>query len=326
MSCVGLARIVPLLAAAWLAAAPSSTLAQADYPSRPIKIVVPLPPGGTADILPRIIGDKLQAKWSQPVVIENRAGGGQHIGTEAVARAEPDGYTLLSSAAGPLVINPSLYPNLGYDPLAFAPITVMASLPYVLVVHPKVPAKNVAELVAYAKANPDKLNYAAPGGGSQTQLAVEWLKILSATKMTFVPYKGSAPAGADLIAGHVDLMFDNLGNTLQHIRAGRLRALAVANEQRLAEFPDLPTMAETFPGFVATSWFALLAPPKTPAPIVDKLHSAIAETLRMPDVERHLRGLGAAPGGPTPAATAAFLRQETERWRKVVVDANIKPE
>jgi tripartite-type tricarboxylate transporter receptor subunit TctC len=144
--------------------------------------------------------------------------------------------------------------------------------------------------------------------------------------MTFVPYKGSAPAGADLIAGHVDLMFDNLGNTLQHIRAGRLRALAVASEQRLADFPDLPTMAETFPGFVATSWFALLAPPKTPAPIVDKLHSAIAETLRMPDVERRLRALGAAPGGPTPAATAAFLRQETERWRKVVVEANIKPE
>jgi tripartite-type tricarboxylate transporter receptor subunit TctC len=306
--------------------APALALAQADYPNRTIKIIVPLAPGGTADILPRVIGEKLSIRFGQPVVIENRAGGGQHIGTEAVARAEPDGYTLLASAAGPLVINPNLSPSLSYDPAAFAPITLMASLPYVLVVNPRVPVSTVAELIAYAKANPDKLNYAAPGGGSQTQLAVEWLKILSATKMTYVPYKGSAPAVADLVAGHVDLMFDNLGNSLQHIRAGRLRALALANEQRLADFPDLPVMAETYPGFVATSWFALLAPPKTPAMIVGRLWQAAAETLRMPDVEARLRGLGAAPGGSTPSATSAFLRQETERWSKVIAQANIKPE
>jgi tripartite-type tricarboxylate transporter receptor subunit TctC len=313
-----------LLLLAWLA--PALALAQADYPARAIKIIVPLAPGGTADILPRIIGEKLSIRFGQPVVIENRAGGGQHIGTEAVARAEPDGYTLLASAAGPLVINPSLSPSLSYDPAAFAPVSIMASLPYVLVVNPRVPVSNVAELVAYAKANPDKLNYAAPGGGSQTQLAVEWLKILSATKMTYVPYKGSAPAVADLVAGHVDLMFDNFGNSLQHIRAGRLRALAIANEQRLAEFSDLPTMAETYPGFVATSWFALLAPPKTPAAIVDRLWQAVAEALRRPDVEARMRGIGAVPGGSTPAATAAFLRQETERWSKVIAQANIKPE
>jgi len=317
-------RIWPLLLLAWLA--PVLAHAQADFPSRAIKIIVPLAPGGTADILPRIIGEKLSIRFGQPVVIENRAGGGQHIGTEAVARAEPDGHTLLASAAGPLVINPSLYPSLSYDPAAFAPVTIMASLPYVLVVNPRVPVSSIAELVAYAKANPDKLNYAAPGGGSQTQLAVEWLKILSATKMTYVPYKGSAPAVADLVAGHVDLMFDNFGNSLQHIRAGRLRALAIANEQRLAEFPDLPIMAETYPGFVATSWFALLAPPKTPAAIVDRLWQASTEALRMPDVEARLRGIGAAPGGSTPAATAAFLRQETERWGKVIAQANIKPE
>jgi len=313
-----------ILLLGWLA--PALALAQADYPNRPIKIIVPLAPGGTADILPRIIGEKLSIRFGQPMVIENRAGGGQHIGTEAVARAEPDGYTLLASAAGPLVINPSLNPSLSYDPAAFAPVTIMASLPYVLVVNPRVPASNVAELVAYAKANPDKLNYAAPGGGSQTQLAVEWLKILSGTKMTYVPYKGSAPAVADLVAGHVDLMFDNLGNSLQHIRAGRLRALALANERRLADFPDLPVMAETYPGFVATSWFALLAPPKTPATAVDRLWQAVAEALRMPDVEARLRSLGAAPGGSTPAATTAFLRHETERWSKVIAQANIKPE
>jgi tripartite-type tricarboxylate transporter receptor subunit TctC len=317
-------RAWSLLLLAWLA--PALALAQADYPNRAIKIIVPLAPGGTADMLPRIIGEKLSIRFGQPVVIENRAGGGQHIGTEAVARAEPDGYTLLASAAGPLVINPSLYPSLSYDPAAFAPVTIMASLPYVLVVNPRLPVSNVAELVAYAKANPDKLNYAAPGGGSQTQLAVEWLKILSATKMTYVPYKGSAPAVADLVAGHVDLMFDNFGNSLQHIRAGRLRALAIANEQRLAEFPDLHTMAETYPGFVATSWFALLAPPKTPAAIVDRLWQAVAEALRMPDVEARMRGIGAVPGGSTPAATMAFLRQETERWSKVIAQANIKPE
>jgi tripartite-type tricarboxylate transporter receptor subunit TctC len=317
-------KIWTLLALALLA--PALALAQADFPSRAIKIIVPLAPGGTADILPRIIGEKLSMRFGQPVVIENRAGGGQHIGTEAVARAEPDGYTLLASAAGPLVINPSLYPSLSYDPAAFAPITIMASLPYVLVVNPRVPVSTVAELVAYAKANPDKLNYAAPGGGSQTQLAVEWLKILSATKMTYVPYKGSAPAVADLVAGHVDLMFDNLGNSLQHIRAGRLRALAIANEQRLVEFPDLPVMAESYPGFLATSWFALLAPPKTSAVIVDRLWQAAAEALRMPDVEARMRSIGAAPGGSTPATTAAFLRQETGRWSKVIAQANIKAE
>jgi len=299
-------RAWTLLLLAWLA--PALALAQADFPSRAIKIIVPLAPGGTADILPRIIGEKLSIRFGQ------------------VARAKPDGYTLLASAAGPLVINPSLYPSLSYDPAAFAPVTIMASLPYVLVVNPRLPVSSIAELVAYAKANPDKLNYAAPGGGSQTQLAVEWLKILSATKMTFVPYKGAVPAVADLVAGHVDLMFDNFGNSLQHIRAGRLRALAIANEQRLAEFPDLPIMAETYPGFVATSWFALLAPPKTPAVIVDRLWLAAAEALRMPDVEARLRGLGAAPGGSTPAATAAFLRQETERWSRVIAQANIKPE
>ncbi len=320
----GAGRAWTLLMLGWLA--PALALAQAGYPIRAIKIVVPLAPGGTADILPRIIGEKLSMRFGQPVVIENRAGGGQHIGTEAVARAEPDGYTLLASAAGPLVINPSLYPSLSYDPAAFAPVTIMASLPYVLVVNPRVPVSNVAELVAYAKANPDRLNYAAPGGGSQTQLAVEWLKILSATKMTYVPYKGSAPAVADLVAGHVDLMFDNFGNSLQHIRAGRLRALAIANEQRLAEFPDLPIMAESYPGFMATSWFALLAPPRTSAAIVDRLWQAAAEALRMPDVVARMHGIGAAPGGSTPAATAAFLRQEAERWSKVIAQANIKAE
>ncbi len=315
-----------VVVAALFVAAPAVASAQSDYPNRPIKIIVPLAPGGTADLLPRIVGEKLSARWGQPVVIENRAGGGQHIGTEAVARAEPDGYTLLSSAAGPMVINPTLDPNLSYDPMAFEPVTVLASLPYVLEVNPKVPAKTVAELVAYAKANPNKLNYAAPGGGSQTQLSIEWLKVVAGIKMTFVPYKGSAPAVTDLIAGHVDLMTDNLANSLQHIRAGKLRALAVMNEKRLPDYPDLPTMAETYPGFVATSWFGILAPPNTPAAIVSKLQQAIAEALHMPDVEKRLHEIGAAPVGNSPAQMAAFLREETTRWRNVIKNANIKTE
>jgi tripartite-type tricarboxylate transporter receptor subunit TctC len=319
-----ISQAVLLLTAAWLAAAPVTALGQADYPSRPIKIIVPLAPGGTADILPRIIGEKLSARWGQPVVIENRAGGGQHIGTEAVARAEPDGYTLLASAAGPLVINPSLSPNLSYDPLAFAPVTIMASLPYVLVVNPKVPARSVAELVAYAKANPDKLNYASPGVGSSQHLAMEWRKTLAGIKLTHVPYNGTGPALNDVVAGHVDLMFAGTVSVLPLLPGNRLRVLAVDSEKRIVELPDVPTVAETFPGYVVTSWNAVVAPPKTDAAIVAKLSAAIAEVVRMPDVDKRLRDLAAIPVGNSPAQARARIEQERERWHRIIVSAGIK--
>ena len=325
--CDGINRRAMLRLGATLAAVlPAAAFAQADFPNRAIKIVVPLPPGATADTLPRIIGEKLTARWGQPVIIENKPGAAQNLGAEAVARSEPDGYTLLATPQGPLVISGALFPRLGFDPGAFVPVTVMASLPYVLVVHPKVPVASVAELVAYAKANPDKLNYASPGNGSSTQLAVEWLKSLADIRMTHVPYRGAAPALTDLLAGHVDLMIDNLGNVLTHIRDGRLKALAVAEDKRIAELPNVPTMAETYPPFVTASWFAIVAPPKTPAPVAGKLSQAMGEILRMPEVVQRLRELGATPVGSTPEETAAFIKAEAERWRKVVAEANIKPE
>jgi tripartite-type tricarboxylate transporter receptor subunit TctC len=312
-----------MLASVALAATSAAATAQTDFPNRAIKIIVPLPPGGTGDILPRIVAEKLSLRWGKPVIIENKPAGAQHIGTQEVFRGEPDGYTLLSSASGPMVVNPSLYKTLSYDPAAFVPVTVMASLPYVLEVNPKLPVSSVAELIAYARANPDKLNYASTSGGSQSQLSAEWLKVLTGAKITFVPYKGSAQAVTDLIAGHVDMMFDNMANSLQHIREGRLKALVVTSEKRLVDFPDLPTMTETYPGFVATSWFGLLAPPKTPTAIADKLQTAIAEILQMPDVVQRLRDLGAAPDGMSRTDMTRFIKEETERWAKVIAAANI---
>ena len=316
--------LLPLIAAALLAVAPAAAIAQTDFPNRPIRIVVPLVPGGTSDLLPRMVGEKLTLRWGQPVIIENKPGGALHLGTEAVARAAPDGYTLLLAPQGPLVLSPSLYRKLSYDPAAFVPVTVLARLPYVLVVNPKVPVANVPELIAYAKANPDKLNFGTPGTGSAQHLAVEWFKILTGVRLTHVPYRGTAPAIADLLAGHVQLMFDNAANALPQIREGKLRALAIGAPPRIPELPDVPAMAELFPIFQAASWFALVAPPKTPPDVVAMLSHAIGEALRMPDVSKRLQGLGATPGGSSPEETAAFLRQETERWRKVIVDAGIR--
>jgi tripartite-type tricarboxylate transporter receptor subunit TctC len=315
-----------LAAAALLVAATVGANAQADYPNRPIHIIVPLPPGATADTLPRIIGEKLTARWGQPVIIENRPGASQNLGAEAVFRSEPDGYALLATPQGPLTVSGSMFPRLGFDASAFVPVTVMAQLPYVLVANPKVPFATLPEMIAYAKANPDKLNYGSPGSGSSTHLSMEWLKTLAGIQFTHVPYKGAAPALTDLLAGHIEMMFDNLGNPLQFIRDGKLRALAVASESRIAELPDVPAIAETFPGFVSTSWFAIVAPPRTPPEIAAKLQAAIAEILAMPDVAEKLRQLPAKPVGSTPAETAALIREETERWRKIVTQAGIKPE
>jgi tripartite-type tricarboxylate transporter receptor subunit TctC len=295
------------------------------YPSRPIRIIVPLPPGATADTLPRLIGEKLTAKWSQPVIIENRPGAAQNLGAEMVAKAEPDGYTLLATPQGPLTISPYLYPRLGFDPAAFVPITIMAALPYVLVTYPASPISSLEELIGYAKANPDKLNYASPGAGSSNQLAMEWLKSLADIHLTHVPYRGAAPALTDLLAGHVDIMFDNAGNVVQLIKDGRLKALAVSAKARMAELPDVPAIAERFPQFVAMSWFAVVAPPKTPAAIAGQLADAMVEALHMPDVAQRVREMSAAVVATTPEETAAYLRKEAEQWGRVIASAGIKP-
>ena len=296
------------------------------YPTRPIRIVVPLPPGSNGDLMPRILGQHLATKLGQPVVIENRSGAAQNLGAEYVSRAEPDGYTLLATPQGPLVISPSFVPNLPFDPSQFVPVTIMAKLPYILVVHPKVPVNTFAEFIAYAKANPNALNDASPSTGSGPHLTGEMLKLAAGIKMTRVPYSGMAPALNDLIAGHVDMMFDNLGNSLPLVQERKLKGLAVTSEKRVPELPDLPAIAETYPEVQATSWFAIVAPPKTPPAIAAKLSQAFAEILRDPEIERRWREMTLTPVGGTPDEVGAFLKAETARWRKVIVAGGIKPE
>jgi tripartite-type tricarboxylate transporter receptor subunit TctC len=307
-------------------ATPSIAIAQADYPSRTIKIVVPLAAGGVADIVPRMLADKLSAKWAQPVIIENRPGAGHNVGAEAVAKAEPDGYTLLATPQGPLVTSQLLYPKLAFDPTAFVPISILTTGNIVLIVSSKVPASNLRELIAYAKANPGKLTFASPGAGTSPHLTGEMLNALAGISTTHVPYRGLGPAVTDLLAGHVDMMFDNLGNSLPHIRDGKLRALGVAGETRIAELPGVLAIAETYPGFLSTSWLAAVAPPRTPQGIAVRLSQAFAEALRLPDVVARLRELSITPVGSSPAEAAAFVKQEAERWRQAIGSANIRPE
>ena len=302
-----------------------ATLASAQpYPSRPIRIVVPLPPGSNGDLMPRILGQHLSAKLGQPVVIENRSGAAQNLGAEYVSRTEPDGYTLLATPQGPLVISPSFVPNLAFDPSQFVPVTIMAKLPYILVVHPKVPVTTFAEFIAYAKANPGKLNYGTPGLGSSSHLTGEMLKLASGIEMTHVPYAGLAPALTDLLAGHTDVMIANLDSSLAQVQEGKLKGLAVTGEKRAPEVPGLPAIAETYPEVVSTSWFAVVAPPRTPSEIAAKLSRAFAEILREPEVERKWREMTLTPVGGTPEEVGAFLKLETERWRKVIVSGGIK--
>ena len=298
------------------------------YPGRPIRVIVPFPAGGAADALPRIVGEKLAARWGQPVVVENRAGASGSIGAEAVARAEPDGYTLLATPPAPLVINPGLYAKLPYDPTQFVPVTVIAAIPSVLLVNAsKVPANTLQEFVALVRAHPDKFNYASQGTTTVSFLTTEMFKTAAGSlKITHVPYKGTAPGLAALLAGEVEMMFDNLGVTVQHVRAGKLKALAVGSERRVPSLPEVPAMAELYPGFVSIAWFSVSAPPKTPAAIADKLSAAIVEMLKQPEVAKRLDALSADPIGSTPVGMAAIMREDTERWRNVIRAAGVKPE
>ena len=295
-----------------------------DYPSRPVKIIVPFPAGGTADVMPRVIGEWLSRKWGQPVVVENRTGAAGNIGAEAVAKAEPDGYTLLSAPPPPLVINQNLYPKLGFDPSEFVPIVIMGRVPNALVVNPKLPLNSVAEVIAYAKANPGKLTSATQGNGTTSHLTSELFQMMADLKFQHVPYRGSAPALTDLVAGSVDLMFDNLGVSLPLVKGGQLKLLGVATPKRMASLSDGPTIAETLPGFESAAWFAIVAPPKTPQAVVDKINADVNEALRQSDIVQRLTQLSAEPIGGTPQATAAYMREEIERWHKVIKAANVK--
>ncbi len=324
MSALRFAWLVPLLAA-------SAAVAQdpvVNYPSRPIRVVVPFPAGGAADALPRIVAEKLAARWGQPVIVENRVGASGSIGAEAVSRAEPDGYTLLATPPAPLVINPSLYLKLPYDPTQFVPVTVMAAIPSVLLVNAaKVPASTLQEFVALVRASPNKFNYASQGTTTVSFLTTEMFKTAAGgLKITHIPYKGTAPGLAALLAGEVEMMFDNLGVTVQHVRAGKLRALAVGSARRLPSLPDVPAMAEFYPGFVSIAWFSVSAPPKTPAAIAEKLSATIVEILGQSDVAKRLEGLSAETIASTPAGMAAIMKEDAERWRSVIRAAGVKPE
>jgi len=296
-----------------------------DWPVRGVRIIVPFPAGGSADLLPRIVGEKLSEKWGQAVVIENRPGAAGNIGADAVFKAEPDGYVLLSAPPPPLVINRLLYPKLSYDSTQFVPMTVIAAIPNVLLVHPKVGVGTVAEFIALIKNNPGKLNYASQGNGTTSHLTAELFKSMAGgLQVTHVPYKGTAPALADLLAGQVDMMCDNLGVSLPHVRSGRLKALAVASSKRVSTLPEVPTLAETLPGFEAVAWFGIVGPPKTPAAIAEKVAFAVREVLNFPEVQRRLAELSAEPMGLSPAETAAFMKQETERWGAVIRSAGVR--
>jgi len=298
-----------------------------EWPAKPVRIIVPFPPGGSADLLPRAVAEKLTERWGQPVIVENRPGAAGNIGADAVFRADPDGYTLMSSPPPPLVINKLLYPKLTYDPDQFVPITVIGAIPNVLLVHPKVPADSVAELIAYAKANPGKLNYASQGNGTTSHLTAELFKAMAGgLQIAHIPYKGTAPALTDLLAGQVDMMCDNLGVSLPHVRAGKLKALAVASRKRFPGLPDVPALTETLPGFEATAWFGIVAPPKTSAAIAEKIAVGVQDALKLGDVRKRLADLSAEPLGYSPAETAAFMRQEAERWGAVIRTAGVKLE
>jgi tripartite-type tricarboxylate transporter receptor subunit TctC len=300
--------------------------ARADgYPDRTVKIIVPFPAGGTADAVPRLVADWLSRKWGQPVVIENRTGAAGNIGAEQAWRSAPDGYTLLSSPPPPLVINQNLYPKLGFDPDKFEPIIVMAQVPNALIVNPNnVRASNLSELVDYLQKNPDKVTAATQGNGTTSHLTSELFQLMARVKLRQIPYRGSAPALQGLLAGDVDLMFDNLGVSLPLVEAGKLKLLAVASPNRLPALPEVPTIAETLPGFEAVAWYGVVAPPKTPKDIVDKINADVNEALRRPELQDHLKKLSAEIFGGSVEKTSEYMRDEVARWRAVIKAANIE--
>jgi tripartite-type tricarboxylate transporter receptor subunit TctC len=318
MSLANKLRLGGLLFAALVASAHPAAAQKSGYPNQTIKIVVPSPPGATTDTLARIVADKLQKKWGQPVIVDDRAGAAGNIGAEVAFKANPDGYTLLFSYPAPLVVNESLYDNLQYDPDKFEPVSLVAVVPLVLAVNPNVAAKDVRQLIAFAKANPNRLNFASQGYGTTGHLAGELFKSMAGVQIVHVPYKGSAPALTDLLGGQVQMMFIELSTVLPNIHAGTLRALAVGSEKRSSLLPDVPATSEVLPGFAASTWFGMVAPPKTPAAIVNQLSTTIAAAIREPDVATRLVDISADAVGDTPVEMATFLRQERERWGKVI--------
>jgi tripartite-type tricarboxylate transporter receptor subunit TctC len=305
----------------------ASALAQV-YPAKPVHLIVPFAAGGGNDNVARLLGKRLADGLGQPVVVDNRPGAGGVVGAELAAKSPADGYTLFLGGVGSHAINPNLIDKLPYDPIRdFAPVALLAQAPLVLVVHPSVPARSLAELVAYARKNPGKLNFASNGNGSSSQLAAVMFASMAGIEMVHVPYKGLSPALADLLSGQVQLMFSSVVAILPHIKAGKLRGLAVTGAKRLALLPEAPTIAESgFPGYEASSWYGILAPAGTPREIVTKLNAELARALEQPEVRASLLAEGAEPIGGSPEAFAAHIRAEKERLGKAIRDAKIRLE
>ncbi len=320
-----LARLVLL---ACLLATPAVQAQQADdYPNRTVKIVVSAPAGGGLDVAARIIAERLRQKWGQPFIVENRPGASGNTGTESVINAEPDGYTLLAAQPSPLTVNPLLYKKQTFDPTTLEPIAVMTAVPNLLVVRPNFPANSAQEFIAYAKANPGKLNFASQGIGTTPHLTAEMFNRVAGTKLVHVPYKGTSQAVNDVIAGHVDLMFLEMGNAFQLYKGGRAKILGIASAQRAPQMAEIPTLIEAgVTDFRSDTWNAIAAPPRTPRAIIAKLNTAINEVLKMPEVQAHFAMLSMRPVGGTPAEMADFVKAETRRWGEVVRAANITAE
>jgi tripartite-type tricarboxylate transporter receptor subunit TctC len=309
-------------------AAPVLAQSAAGFPDKPIKLVIPFPAGGTSDVLGRLVGDKLGQALGQTVVVENRAGANGNIGADYVARAQPDGYTLVLLDLGNLSISPSVYPNMPFDPLKdLQPVSMLAYSPHLLVTTNALPVKTQEELVAYAKANQGKMNFAAAAGiGSAPHMAGVLFAQKTGVEWGYIPYKGGAQALTDLIGGQVDATTNGMVATYPHVKSGKIKLLAVTSEKRLPQLPDVPTVSEMIPGFVTGSWQGVLAPAGTPKPVVDKLNSEMAKIMKMPDVQAKLETLGAQPIEMTPDEFGGWLKAQVANWAKVVKDAGIKLE
>ncbi|MBO4227630.1 tripartite tricarboxylate transporter substrate binding protein [Bradyrhizobium neotropicale] len=317
--------ISTLLAATLALLLISSAGIAGDYPDRTVRIIVPFSAGGTADAIPRLVADWLSRKWGQPIVIENRIGSAGNVGAEEVYNADPDGYTLLSAPPPPLVINQNLFRKLRFDPARFEPIVVMAQVPNAIFVRPNgIKASSVAELIDHLRANPDGLTAATLGSGTTSHLSSQLFETMAKVKLRQIPYRSTVPALQGLLAGDVDLMFDNLGVTLPLVTAGKLKLLAVASPKRLPSMPNVPTIAETLPGFEAVAWFAMVAPPGTPKAIVEKINADVNEVLARPDIQANFRKLSAEIYGGSVERTSQYLRSEVDRWSTVIKSAKIE--
>ena len=317
---------LPLIAAAAFALAISPAAAQsaADYPNKPVRVLVTVPPGGGVDTVTRLVTGRMAAKLGQTFVVENRGGAGGSLAAEAVYKADPDGYQLMASQPAPITTNVALYTSLNYDPTKFQFVGIMSTIPNVLLVKNDFPAKTAKEFIDYVKANPGKVNYASQGPGTTSHLTAELYAKLTGAKMTHVPYKGTGPALNDLVAGHVDLIFMQLESAIKLHEGGKARILAVTTTKRIPELPDAPTTVELgFPGLISDTWNAISAPPGTPAPIVSKLNATLNEVLREPELAGRFKQLQLTPGSGNVAETRAFIEEDTKRWIDVINEANI---